>query len=253
MREKILLVGDSNVSKTFSLVKLAIQYPDSNVVILDPDDGIAKVLDEMGLAIDDLPNLSIIRVTQNWAAMMAAYKMAKGALGEGDWLCMDMLGRFWDLAQGYYSNEVFGHSHAEHLLMLKKQAKSTAFSGFDGLQDWPLIKNIHNTDLLDDAVLYSPFNIMCTTATTNFSPKDKVPTAGTLGMYAQKFGVKPEGEKHNIFRFDTQAFLLRDVKRPNRYFFHIVRDRGRANDVDQEYEMTGKGFMEVYSELRGLE
>ncbi len=252
MREKILLVGDSNVSKTFSLVKLAVLFPENNVVILDPDDGIAKVLDEWGMTSEDLPNLSIIKVTKDWAGMMVAYRLAKTALGEGDWLCMDMLGRFWDLAQGYYSAEVFGHSHAEHLLMLKKQAKSTAFSGFDGLQDWPLIKNIHNADLMDDAVLYSPFNVMCTTATTQFSPKDKVPTAGTLGMYAQEFGVKPEGEKHNIYRFDTQAMLYRDHLRPNKYFFRIVRDRGRPNDIKQEFEFTGHSFWEVYAEARGL-
>ncbi|KKL03483.1 hypothetical protein LCGC14_2625670 [marine sediment metagenome] len=250
MREKILLVGDSNVSKTFSLVKLAIQYPESNVVILDPDDGTAKVLAEWGMTNDDLPNLSIIPVTKDWAAMMVAYRLAKSALGEGDWLCMDMLGRFWDLAQGYYSAEVFGHSHAEHLLMLKKQAKSVAFSGFDGLQDWPLIKNIHNADLMDDAVLYSEFNVMCTTSVRDWLPVEKVPKTGQLGIYASEFGIKPEGEKHNIYRFDTQIVMFR--KKDGAYWFRIARDRGRPFDVKKEFDITGKSFWEVYVEQQGV-
>ena len=247
MREKILLSGDSNTSKTLSLVYLAILYPDSKVVILDPDDGVGKVIDQLGV---ELPNLTVIPVTPNWVELMANYKLTKGILGEGDWLCMDMLGRFWDLAQGYYSQTVFGVSHIEHLMMLKKQAQSTSFSGFDGLQDWPLIKNLHNADLMDDAVLWSPFNVMCTTSVTSFSPKEKVPKAGTLGIYASEFGIKPEGEKHNIYRFDTQAVLYR--KPENTYHFRLVRDRGRSVDVKQEFDITGQSFMQVYAEHRGL-
>lgn len=250
MREKILLVGDSNTSKSFSLVSLSIQLPDSKVVIFDPDDGISKLLGELGLTEADLPNLTIIPVTKDWEKMMEEYREQRDSLKEGDWLCFDMLGRFWDLAQGYYSRTVFGMSHIEHLMMLKRQAKATSFSGFDGLSDWPLIKNLHNTDLIDDAVLFSPFNVMATTSTTPFSPKEKVPKKGILSVYASKFAVKPEGEKHNIFRFDTQVMLSRE---DNIYSFSLVRDRGRTVDVLEEFDITGKSFFEVYAKHRGLE
>jgi len=251
MREKILLSGEPNTSKTLSLVSLAIIYPDKKVIILDPDDGVAKTLDELGVG--ELPNLTVIPVTPNFEELVKNYRLAKTVLGEGDWLGMDMMGRFWDFAQQYYSQTVFGVSHIEHLMMLKKQAKSTSFSGFDGLQDWPLIKNIHSADFVDDAVLWSPFNVMCTTSISQFSPKEKVPTAGTMGIYASEFGVKPEGEKHNIhniYRFDTQAVLYR--KKEGTYHFRMVRDRGRPIDLKMEFDITGRNFWEVYSEWRGL-
>ncbi len=251
MREKILLVGDSNTSKTFSLITLAILMPDRRVVIFDPDDGTSKVLGELGLTLEDLPNLTIKPVRNDWDKLMEDYNEVKEELGEGDWFCMDMMGRFWDMAQNHYSISVFGTSHAEHLMMLKRQAQSTSFGGFDGLQDWPLIKNIHNTDLVDDAVLYSPFNVMCTTSVTSFSPKEKVPKKGTLGIYASEFGVKPEGEKHNVYRFDTQAFHYR--LDDDTYHFRLIRDRGRAVVVKQEFNITGSSFWEVYAGYRGIE
>ena len=247
MREKILLSGEANTSKTLSLVYLAILYPDSRVVIFDPDDGVEKVIAELGV---DLPNLTVIPVTPDWEELMVNYKMAKGVLKEGDWLCFDMLGRFWTMAQQYYSITVFGVSHIEHLMMLKKQASSTSFSGFDGLQDWPLIKNLHNADLLDDAVLYSPFNVMCTTSVAMFSPKEKVPKTGILAIYASEFGIKPEGEKHNIYRFDSQAVLYRTGD--NTYHFRLMRDRGRHIELKQEFDITGLNFMQVYAEHRNL-
>lgn len=249
MREKVLLSGEMNTSKTLSLVSLAVLCPDRRVVILDPDDGIEKVLDELGIG--GLENLTVIPVTADFEKLIANYRMAKSILKAGDWFCMDMMGRFWDFAQQYYSNTVFGMTHTEHLMMLKKQSRATNFSGFDGLQDWPLIKNLHSADLVDDAVLWSPFNVMCTTSITNFSPKEKVPNAGTLGIYASEFGIKPEGEKHNIYRFDTQAVLYR--KPAGTYHFRLVRDRGRSIDLKEEFDITGSNFWEVYAKYRGME
>ncbi len=249
MREKILLSGEMNTSKTLSLVSLAVLYPDSKVVILDPDDGVAKLLNELGL--EDLPNLTIIPVRADWGEMLGNYKLAKAILTPDDWLCMDMLGRFWDLSQNYYSSEVFGKDPAEHIIQLRKQASQVNFGGFDGLQDWAVIKRLHNESLMDDAVLYSEFNIMCTTSVKEWLPVEKVPKTGQLGIYATEFGVKPEGEKHNIYRFDTQAVLYR--RKDGTYHFRLVRDRGRTVDLKQEFDFTGKSFWEVYAGHRGIE
>ena len=250
MREKILLIGDSNTSKTFSLISLAIQYPDRKVAIFDPDDGTNKVLGELGLSEADLPNLTIFPVRVDYEELQANYQQAKGELSTGDWLCFDMLGRFWDLCQQYYSLRVFGEDPIEHLLNLRRQAGQVNFGGFDGLQDWTLIKRLHNEKLMDDAVLYSEFNVMATTSVGTYLPIEKVPKTGIKGLYASEFGIKPEGEKHNIFRFDTQAVMYR---RPEgTYHFRLVRDRGRTVNIQKEFNITGKSFFEVYSDYRGL-
>lgn len=250
MREKIMLSGESNTSKTMSLVKLAILYPNKQVVILDPDDGTAKLLGEFGLTMADLPNLNIIPVRSDYANLLETYGSLKTTLGEGDWLCFDMLGRFWDLAQQYYSRRVFGEDPVEHLITLRKQAQNVSFGGFDGLQDWPLIKRLHGEKLIDDAVVAGVFNVMATTSVTTYLPVEKVPKKGVEAIYANEFGIKPEGEKHNPYRFDTQAVLYR--KADNTYWFRLVRDRGRAVDVKREFNITGRSFWEVYAEHRGI-
>lgn len=250
MREKILLVGDSNTSKTFSLISLAVQYPDRKVIIFDPDDGTNKVLAELGLSEADLPNLTVVPVRVDYEELIKNYTQAKEMLAPEDWLCFDMLGRFWDLSQQYYSLRVFGEDPIEHLLRLRKQAGTVNFGGFDGLQDWTLIKRLHNEKLMDDAVLYSEFNVMATTSVGTYLPIEKVPKTGIKGLYASEFGIKPEGEKHNIYRFDTQAVLFRTKE--NKYMFRLIRDRGRTVNIQEEFDITGHSFYEVYAQYRGL-
>jgi len=250
MREKILLIGDNSTSKTFSLVSLAIHFPDRRVVIFDPDDGCNKILGELGLE-DSLTNLTIVPVRADWKGLLDTYQMVKEQLTPQDWLCLDMLGRFWDLAQLYYSEQVFGQDPLDHLLNLKKQAKTVNFGGFDGLQDWSLIKRLHNEKLMDNAVLWSDFNVMATTSVGQYLPVEKVPKVGVQGLLASKFGIKADGENHNVYRFDTIAVLYR--KKEGGYWFGLVKDRGRTVEVDKEFEITGKSFVDVYMEYRGIE
>jgi len=247
MREKVLLGGETNTSKTLSLVALAILYPDRRVVILDPDDGVDKVIAELGV---ELPNLTVIPVTPDWGALIEQYKLAKAILTPDDWLCMDMMGRFWDFSQNYYSRMVFGQTPSEHLMVLRSRAKAVSFGGFDGLTDWTIIKRMHNEELVDDALLWSPFNVMATTSTTTYLPVEKVPKGGIEGLLASEFGIKLEGEKHNYYRFDTQAILYR--KKEGTFWFRLYKDKGRPIQIGTEYNITGKSFWEVYCGMRGL-
>lgn len=250
MREKVLLAGETNTSKTLSLISLAILYPNRKVIIFDPDDGTEKVIEELGV---ELPNLTVIPVTPKWNDMMRAYKMLKSILTPDDWFCMDMMGRFWDFSQNYYSTTVFGESPSEHLIALKNQAKRTDFGGFDGLTDWSVIKRMHNEELVDDALLWSKFNVMGTTSVTNYLPVEKIPTSGTAGLIAKEFGLKLEGEKHNLFRYDTIAIMRRTVGQQGnpRFIFNLVKDKGRPINIRQEFDITGSSFWEKYCEYRG--
>jgi len=242
-REKILIGGDTNSSKTLSLVMLAIMYPQKKVLILDPDDGVRKVLAELFITnpVEQLPNLTIYPVRSDWKAMLDFYNSVKPFYNEDDWICFDMLGRFWDLAQQYYSIRVFGQDPIEHLLNLKQQASKVNFGGFDGLQDWSLIKRMHNELLLDNAVLYSQFNVMATTSVGQYLPMEKIPTTGIENILAMKFGVKLEGEKHNIYRFDTIAVMKR--KSDGSFIYRLAKDRGRAVNFDTEFDLTNPAML----------
>lgn len=250
MREKVLLSGDSNTSKSNSIISLAFIYPQQWVHVFDPDDGIAKLLMEYGATPETLPNLKLIPVKKDFKELLANYELSKATLRENDWLCFDMINRFWDLAQNYWSSVKYGKNIIDRLVELAQAGQSTAFSGMDGTADWPFIKRLHNEALMDDAFLFQPFNIMATAGVKNFSPREKLPKKGMASIYANEFGVKPEGEKGNIYRADTQAIVSRTIE--GQYKFNLVRDRGRTVDPKQEFDMTGSNFWSVYMAYRGL-
>jgi len=248
MREKILLGGMSNTGKTQTIIQLAVSLPDKQVHAFDAEGDISLSLEEMGL---ELPNLHIHNVTPEWDKFELEYKQAKTLLTPTDWMCFDMAGVFWDLAQNYYSRKVFGESPAEHIITLRNEAKKTDFGGFDGLTDWTVIKRMHNEDIFDDAVRWSPFNVLATTSMTDFSPKEKLPKTGVEGLMASEFGKKFEGEKHNIYRFRTACVIYQKLDR--HYYFKIVKQKGQLQPTPlPEFDFTGRSFIEVYAQARGI-
>ncbi len=273
MREKILLAGETNTSKTMSLVQLSMLYPDKKVVILDPDDGVEKVVEELGfenymsltpqiaealgwqLSRDNMMPLTIIPVTPNWELMMRTYNMVKEQLGAGDWFCMDMMNRFWDFAQNYFSRMVLGKTPSENLIALQKEAQKVSFGGFDGLTHWATIKRMHNEELVDDALLWSPFNVMATTSVGTYLPMEKMPAKTTLeSLIATEFGIKIEGEKHNLYRFDTIAVMQRKMQGDRLSFtFRLAKDKGRVINPREVFDFTGSSFWSKYCEYRGRE
>jgi hypothetical protein len=243
MRHKILLGGGTNVGKSLALIQLAVSFPNNQVHIYDTEGEINNLLEEYGL---DLPNLSVFQVTPDWEKLESDYHTSKEILKEGDWLSIDMMGVLWDLAQNYYSKQVFGESPAQHIITLREQAKRTDFGGFDGLTDWTVIKRMHNEDIVDDAVRWSPFNVMATTSLTEFSPKVKVPQTGVEGLMVKEFGMKLEGEKHNIYRFRTVAILYQKPE-VAKFFYKVVKEKGDIMRTPlPEVDFTGVSFIDRY-------
>jgi hypothetical protein len=264
-REKVLLAGATSTAKTMNLIQLCLLYPEAKVVIFDPEDGVEKVAQEIGfdaywkfqpedteleLTRDNLTSLTIVPITPDWDSLVTRYKMLKAVLLSQDWVCPDMLGTMWDFAQNHYSRSVFGVSPSQHLMTLRNQAKATNFGGFDGLTDWTIIKRMHNEEFRDDMCLWSVYNVMGTTSISSFLPVEKLPKSGIEGILANKFNLKLDGEKNNGYRFDTILIL---AKKPDgRFFFRIAKDKGRAFDLDMEYEFTGGSVWQKYSEVHGV-
>lgn len=247
MREKLLVGGDTNTGKTMAIIHLAFTFPDKKVWVFDAEGDVELSLEEMKVRPD---NITIVSVKPEWNAFVAKYREAKAILTPDDWLCFDMMGVFWDLAQNYFSRSVFGESPSEHIISLRREAKKADFGGFDGLTDWTVIKRMHNEDIFDDALRWSDFNVLGTTSLTDFSPKEKVPQTGVEGLMAREFGKKLEGEKHNKFRFRSIAILYYKIKE-RQFCFKIVKLKGKPlskEDTLPEYDFTGRTFIQVYQE-----
>lgn len=245
MRHKILIGGGTNTGKTIAIIQTALSFPDRQVWAFDAEGDIKLSMEDLGL---ELPNLTVVPVKPDWKELSEKYQEAKAVLTPEDWMCFDMMGVFWDLAQNSFSREVFGESPSQHIVALRKDARRADFGGFDGLTDWTVIKRMHNEDIFDDALRWSDFNVLATTSLTDFSPKEKVPKTGVEGIMANEFGQKLEGEKHNKFRFRTIAIVYSKPKEGT-FCFKIVKLKGQPlTQPLPEYDFTGKSFIEVYLE-----
>jgi len=243
MREKILLGGGTNSGKTLAIIQLAILFPNNWVYVFDAEGDIELTCEERGL---ELPNLIVKNVVPDWDKLRAEYQEAKKLLTSDDWCCFDMMGVFWDMAQNSFSRAVFGESPSQHIIALRREAGKADFGGFDGMTDWTVIKRMHNEDIFDDALRWSPFNVLATTSLTDFSPKERVPKAGMEGLMAKEFGQKLEGEKHNRFRFRTIAIVYQKLD-GGRFCYKLVKVKGQPLEQPlEEFDFTGRSFMEVY-------
>ncbi len=250
MREKILIAGNTNSGKTMAIIQLAVQVPERTVYAFDAEGDINLTLEELGL---ELPNLIVKNVIPDWDKLTADYREAKSVLTPDDWCCFDMMGVFWDLAQNSFSRAVFGESPSQHIIALRRESGKADFGGFDGLTDWTVIKRMHNEDIFDDALRWSPFNVLATTGLTDFSPKEKVPKTGVEGLMAKEFGQKLEGERHNKYRFRTIAVIYQRLT-DGRFCFKLVKLKGGAVFHPlSEFDFTGRSFFEVYQETKEIQ
>ena len=266
-REVILVGGGPSTGKSLSIVRLAQAglEQEFNVVVIDRDRGVAKAVKELIKLgeFDGVPENLDYFIANSWDKVTEGINHAFNNLGPGDWLCFDMIGGLWDLAQDEFTRLVYEETGANKLLALRaeaeelvrssgksgkdatsERARGVGFEGLEGRYDWPLIKKMHNADVRDNAILNGEFNIFATTAMQPLqdgqADKDKWPMFASLGR-------RPEGEKNNVHKFDT--FLL--VKKTDAIYTWSTdlgggqgKDRGR--ELVRSVSYTGQGMVGSY-------
>jgi len=277
-REVILAFGEPGCGKTLSIVKLVemgLEYG-FNVVAIDRDRGMGKALREVfGKPIPD--NFDYF-LADEWDKIPKAIDYAFDALSAGDWLAFDMIGRFWDFAQEAYAEKVYGDL-TDHLVLLRAEAaeeirkanidpkskearriigEKTGYGGFEGRTDWTYIKRMHNRQVFDRAIVDGKFNILSTSAAKDIAEEESKRNKWELFRNLQK---RPEGEKHQMYRHDTIAYLY---YRSGAYQWRTDLGGGRGKDrggrelvKDVEYGEPGKakesrGFVYSYLDYHGL-
>ncbi len=272
-REVILAASGPGTGKSISIVKLAIMglEQEFNVTVIDRDRGVAKAVKELIKKgeIKDVPENMDYFLVNTWDKVIEGVDHAFNNLGAGDWLCYDMIGGLWDLAQDEFTRIVYEESGLDKLMALRQEAeevirakgiskkeqsseraKAIGFEGLEGRYDWPLIKKMHNGDVRDRGILNGEFNIFSTTAMKPFQDgqqdKDKWPMFATLGR-------RPEGEKNNIHKHDT---IVVCEKRDDGWFWRTDLGGGQGKDRGRELvrgmEFTDMGLIESYLQYHGL-
>ncbi len=266
-REVIFMGGGPSTGKSHAIVQLAIAglEREFNVVVIDRDRGVAKAVKEFineGV-IDAVPENLDYFIANSWDKVTSGVEYAFNLLGPGDWLCFDMIGGLWDLAQDEFTRLVYGESGADKLLALRAEAeeivrsagktgkeatsaraKGVGFEGLEGRYDWPLIKKMHNADMRDNVILNGEFNVFSTTAMTPMqdgqNDKEKWPMFAALGR-------RPEGEKNNVHKHDT--FVLAK-QTGGKFTWSTLLGEGQGKDRGRELvrnvDYTDIGFIESY-------
>ena len=266
-REVILVGGGPSTGKSLSIVRLALAGLEQgfNIVVIDRDRGVAKAVKELIKKgdLDRAPENMDYFVAKTWDKVTEGVDHAFANLGPGDWVCFDILGGLWDLAQDEFTRMVYKEGSTDKILALrmeaeavvrskggkdanKDRAKGVGYEGLEGRYDWPLIKKMHNGDVRDRCILNGEFNIFATTTMTPLQDgqgdKDKWPMFAALGR-------RPEGEKNNVHKFDT--FLLAK-QTDGHYNWSTALGEGQGKDRGRELvrgiDYTDRGIIESYLE-----
>uniref|UniRef100_A0A6H1ZSD7 Putative ATPase domain containing protein n=1 Tax=viral metagenome TaxID=1070528 RepID=A0A6H1ZSD7_9ZZZZ len=83
-----------------------------------------------------------------------------------------------------------------------------------------VIKKLHNDDFMDIVTRQVQCNILATSSAVRLDSDDDTDIKSTY----VKVGYRPEGEKHNGYRFDTILFLW---KQDEKYYIESVKNRGQ--------------------------
>jgi len=262
LQERILVAGAPGTGKTFGWACLARAMPQHKFYVIDPDDGVRRVLyetDEDGNRI--FVNLSNIEyyLTPKWftsgvenigkvnalsdpelkafqGGVADAWKVIKTKVKPDDWIVVEHLGNIWGRVQDGFADEVFEKDIGQYFLESRKKMRAGAkrLDALEGWTDWSVINKLHNDDFIIPICFENPAHVYMTTAFSTVDPKAKEEAA--IKAFYGDTSIRLEGQKHNPFRAQTILFFKATGSKDDRKFFMntFLKDRGRPWVSEQE-------------------
>ena len=266
-RETLLLCAGQGGGKSLSVVKTIELGMDAdfNCVVIDFDGGIRKeVKDQIGYQPD---NLEYFKASE-WSRVKDGMEYAMANLGPRDWLFFEMMNSMWELSQDTYVENVYGGDIGEYLMELRSKtereieasgAKDPAKArrdgmkgaGLDGQTDWFPIKRMHNKDVREKALMRGNFHLCGTTALTQIDSRD-----ADKWTEFSNLGRRPEGEKSNVYKFDT---ILVSYLKGKDFMWRTDlgagkgKDRGESRKLVKDINCSGTGAIISYFDYHELE
>lgn len=221
IRDTFLLYGPPSSGKTTALLQIAEANPDSTLWVMDADNKFMKVWRG---SFSHVTNVEY-HLVREWKEVSDTYKKIRKKIKPEDFLALEMVDRYWDMAQAYYDVSVYGQDVGTHLLQLKVNTQSkSGIADPDSLSRWNVIKRMHNADFLDDATSYLPCHVVLTTSASTLLP-GQIESKEIRDLYGQ-VGLAANGEKRNGYRVDTIILLEMDLASGKR-FWTTVKDKER--------------------------
>lgn len=260
--ERIIIGGSPGSGKTYAHLTIARALPERKFYIIDPDDGVRRVwykefpevtnieyyftpswfttdfatFDSKGAEIKKLIDGSN-RKTIFRSGVADAWKTIKPKLKQGDWITLEHLHLLWDGAQDTFSDEVFDKNIGMYFLEKRKAMKAGAkrLEAFEGWQDWPVIKKMHNDDFINKVCYETQAHVFMTTALSITQPNAREDPQ--IKAFYGDSSIRFEGEKHNVFRAQTKLIFKQAGKGEDRSYIMntFQKDRGREHLVECEW------------------
>ena len=254
-RQRIMLAADSGCGKSHAALSFAeeqlLEHPDATIAVIDCDDSLEEILPKFP---DVAAKLTVGGKRHNWWMiqsyndLLTAATKVQQMLHAGDVLIFEGLERGWEIAQDYYSEQVFGKSPAEHLMSIRESrvaaSKLDSPVSYDIARDWPTIRKLWRNEILVPLTTATSFHIVATTAAKEIvllSADRSVYNVSPFirGIYGE-MGAAPEGEKHDTKRFSLAVVLGISG---SRYIMSVAKNRSDvSNRRPQNINWTSMPF-----------
>ena len=209
-KQKILLMGHPGTRKTSSLIELAVAYPDVNVFLIDPDDGVPKLVEVLFGGWANVPNLHYYPVS-SWTkepdddyflGVRQAYAEIQSLAKPGDWIGIDMAGKIWQYVRDWYDLKIYGATENDMKIQRREDNGEEMFGGLSS-NEWKEVKG-ELDQVLWHAVKRLPCNVVIASGVKQIPvKKDGSPLYPGTDERFLKLGVAPDVEKRLPYEMDT--------------------------------------------------
>jgi len=243
-KESILLYGSTASGKTYWYITIPHYYKSIGVkpenflmwvIFPDRSGGILNLLDLVPP--EYLDRIRIYPISGDFRDVIEVTNKAWDELTKFGsnpqnhaWLVFEMVDELWTLAQDTAIRISYGIGLGQFIASKRKELiekaeskgkeEPSAYSALSGAYggEWVTIKNLHNTEWIDKvkSIPILGVNLLLTAGEKKAESTDKP---------FHLIGVKPDGEKSNIYRVDTIIYLERDDA-TNKFFMQPLKITG---------------------------
>ena len=255
----VMAIGDEGTGKThfcltfllYAYYELALEVEDCMVVMIDPDDGEARLLD-----VEVIPSFLQDRMVhfqpKNWKELMSATDQAyeilskhvkdRGLRGwQGSMVVVENKGYCWDWAQDDYVQDVYNKTLSEKALDAKKIAVAddkTMHPTLNPMRDYGVINKKY--DAWADGMRSSGFSFIWTAHL-------KALTVSKGEGKAEVVKEKCEGKRNIAGKVDV---VIKFHQEDGKYLSDIDKGRGLSSRLENRENMDFSEFVRVYKLLQ---
>lgn len=222
-KETILLYGAPKVGKTWAYCSAIAKViaKGNKVFLINTDGGISKTFKQyFGPKAKEVSQKVEYHFVDDMADVFEAVKVIKEKVKPNDWIIIDLVSDFWELAQHKFMEEASGGNILGYVKRMSENKK--AFGLFEGSK-WQYIKKLDNY-VLEQLVVSPKCNVLGVAAEKDL----KIEQAMTGKVKQVEFmaaGSRPAGQPQLSYKFNTIVFL---GQQKQKRYFQVMGDRGAA-------------------------